>query len=300
MKSRRETPFPNRKNRSAQAVTGSVVRGPLNYNVDDSSVDSGLSTLLEDDIIDLNSSSSSSSCSVISVLDSTSASASSNTSNRTVRSLTIETPMAKKMSSPMAAATQSPQTPFVNTRRGTGGNSLKKKPLDPLPNITGQHAVVADVLRLYQTQANTELSRLEASVVKWKMMRPTSPLRTAQLKQVIAAATELLAGPATAFQQAVCDALTTVSKNAEIAIARHLRALQASVESVYADFAKIPVRTLVMSSDASEPPMATGGSVRPIRYGVPVRSFPAQQTPPPAIADRRTTPISVRSKIPVL
>lgn len=289
MTSRRETPFPKRKN-GASAI-GSVPRGPLNYNIDDSSVDSGLSTLLEDEIIELNSSSSSSSCGVISLLDSTVTSTSSTKSDQTVcptfRTPSTETPVAKKQSS------KTPETPFVNTRRGTAGNSSTKKRLAPLPKITGQHVNVTDVLRLYQTQAAAELSRLEASLVKWKMMQPMSPLRTAQLKQVIAAATELLAGPAPAFRQAVCEALGTASKTAEVDIARHLHALQAKVDGVYANFARIPVRTLTMA-DASK--------LQPARHSLSARSCPAQQTPSPksALATRRATPISARSKIPVL
>lgn len=311
MTSRRETPFPKRKNGSTTAsAVGPVFRGPLNYNIDVNSIDSGLSTLLEDEIIELNSSSSSSSCGVISLLDSTVTSISSSTSDQTVcptvRTPSNETAVAKSQPSTTMAATGTPETPFVNTRRCTAVNSSTKKRLTPLPKITGQHADVTDVLRLYQTQAAAELSRLEASLVKWKMMHPISPLRTAQLKQVIAAATELLAGPASAFRQAVCEALGAASKTAEVDIARHLHALQAKVDGVYANFAQIPVRTLTMADASKLQPagggLAATGSVLPVRHSLSARSCPAQQTPSPTPAHvaRRATPMSARSKIPVL
>lgn len=306
MATRRETPFPKRKPADAVKATPNVpssIRSALHF--DDDSRDPNLSNLIEDEVIELLSSSSSSSTSsdgVISLLDST---ASSTGSSKTF----CVTPSPSKLRSPLnrtLTARSATNTPMVSSCPQRRGGTAQKKPQAAKTNAK-KVVDVPEVLRLYGTQAMAELSRLQANLAKWKM----AGRQDHAYLQVLDEATKLLAEPGSEFQAAVEEAIQIANKDAEMRIASKYTDLQQKVSQVYKDFACIPpevMRTPVTMR--SKLPAKCGRSVeRPAsammsgpcstpRIFKSVSMCSRLATPSKLIITR--TPNSARSKIPVL
>lgn len=229
---------------------------------------------------------------------------------------------------------------FVKTANSSQiprSNGIIAKSPKARPSAAAQSLGPADVLRLYRTQACTELGRLQANVAKWQLLGESGTLGTvcdAQRRCAIAEATSLLAGSGRKFQQAVNAALAaTCDKQSEASIAKQWLSLQAALSLVLAKFADIPTparhlhtmtspllsKVLCVSSTAAKTPTAMVKTPQNRAVGIPnsvsVRRTPrifqsigghgtcADQLQTPdrygMVVAVGQTPTSARSKIPV-
>lgn len=350
---RRETPFPKRSSThivsktTPQFVRRAAVATALRFEPSDSDVRDLRTPRLDDEIIVIHDSSSSScndsndlstSMATISLLDSSSSSGTS--LNETFRVQTIS-PVTKLCTVPRSSltakqASKTPPTSYIPRSSGYGMAKPPPKPRTPLTAAT-RAIGISDVLRLYRTQACTELGRLQANVATWQLLNDSGTLSSdgdARRRTAIAEAIALLAGRGRQFQQAVNASLAgPCDNNCEAIITKQWNALKADLALVMEKFASLPIkrqtpvcspragarqhvlkipRLLGLSGESATAKgltMTGGALLTPSPAGTTNAMFQAaagrseEQTPVrsrrrPAVAAGQT-PNSARSKIPV-